>query len=177
MREFLHGEGTRLWCWLYEPTLEMHAIDLSINTLKYECMQKLVKSVLYLIVLCQSTPSIIHSSCLISHHWGKLNLGIHELCTIFATDDSIIILKWKLFQILKLNGHINNRQITEEKKKELLIWKADLRKSPKAHQLRKIKRWKVQKHWDMEDKEVFHISLRRIADRKDRENVGKKLSE
>ena len=29
----------------------------------------------------------------------------------------------------------------------------------------------------MEDKEVFHISLMRIADRKDRENVEKKLSE
>ena len=82
--------------------------------------------------------------------------------------------------ILKLNEKkrdILTTDKSQEKKKELLIWKADLRKSPKAHQLRKIKRWKVQKHWDMEDKEVFHISLRRIADRKDRENVGKKLSE
>lgn len=29
----------------------------------------------------------------------------------------------------------------------------------------------------MEDKEVFHISLMGIADRKNRDNVGKKLSE
>ena len=76
--------------------------------------------------------------------------------------------------ILKLNGHVNNRQVREKRE---LIWKTDLRKSPIAHQPRKINRWKVQKHWDMEDKEVFHISLMGIADRENRENVGKKLSE